>query len=312
MNHTAYDGIPAFTLVPDKKAPEKVQPPASNTPRFIEDVAAGRVELPVIPAIVQQLMNALRNPNIDTRQISQALSRDPVLTSKVLRLANSSFFGGQRSMTSIDAAVGLVGMAALNRLILTCGISSALGTVPGIDLDRFWRDARLAANAAHQLAPQAGAGTDAPTDPDEAFLCGLLHAVGHLILCRSYPDMAHAMFSGFEPLRGAELAAIEMQAFGIDHATVGALWIESIQFPQPVAEAIAKSLRPAQDIQSGLALALHGACSLAAAVTQKASAETAMTTLHPNLRARFVQANGEPHRAFLKLYEKLCESENPS
>ena len=307
MTQTAYDGIPAFTLVPEKRAPEKVQLAPSNTPRFIEDVAAGRVELPVIPAIVQQLMNALRNPDADTRRIAQALARDPVLTSKVLRLANSSFFGGQRSMTSIDAAVGLVGTAALNRLILTCGISSALGKVPGLDLDRFWRDARVAANAAHQLAPHAGSGID----PDEAFLCGLLHAVGHLILCRSYPDMAHAMFAGFEPLRGAELATIEMQAFGIDHASVGALWIESIQFPPPVADAIGKSLRPATDITSGLPLALHGACTLAAAVADKTSADEALAALHPSLRARFAQADGQPFPAFVKLFEKLCESEQP-
>lgn len=301
-----HDGIPAFTLQPLKKTPEKAQETTSRTPRFIEDVAAGRVELPVIPAVVQQLMNALRNPDVDARQITQALARDPVLTSKVLRLANSSFFGGQRSMSSIDAAVGLIGTAALNRLVVACGVSSAFGDVAGIDLHLFWRDARVAGNAAHKLAPRTGA------DADEAYLCGLLHAVGHLILCRSYPEVAQAMFAGFEPVRGGELAAIEMEAFGIDHPTVGALWVESIKFPQAVADTVGHSTRPPHEVVSALDLALHGACTLAAAVARGASADHALAALHPHLRAGFVLANGQPDPAFAKLYGSLCEAEAPA
>ncbi len=298
-----HDGIPALTLQPLKREPAKVVAPASSAPRFIEDVAAGRVELPVIPAIVQQLMAALRNPNVDARQIAQALSRDPVLTTKVLRLANSSFFGGQRSMTSVDAAVGLIGTAALNRLIVACGVSSAFDDVKGIDLPMFWRDARVAANAAHPLAACVQA------DADEAYLCGLLHGVGHLILCRSYPEMADAMFTGYAPVRGAELAAVETEAFGIEHPTVGALWIESIQFPKSVADAVGKSLRPLHELVAPLDLALQGARTLAAAVAQQAGAEAALGALHPALRASCAGSNGQPDAAFVRLYDKLCEAE---
>ncbi len=300
-----HDGIPAFTLQPLKREPVKVAVETSNTPSFIEDVAAGRVELPVIPAIVQQLMTALRDPNIDSRSISQALARDPVLTTKVLRLANSSFFGGQRSMTSIDGAVGLIGIAALNRLVMACGVSSAFGDVQGIDLPLFWRESRLAANAALKLAARVDA------DADEAYLCGLLHAVGHLILCRSYPAVAHAMFTGFAPVRGAELAAIEMEAFGIEHPTVGALWAVSIKFPQAVADTISKSIRPLQELVTPLDLALHGACALSAAVAQQAPAEAALAALHPALRARCAKPGGEPDGAFVKMYDALLEPEAP-
>ena len=301
-----HDGIPAFTLQPRKTEAAKPEVVASKAQSFIEDVAAGRVELPVIPALVQKLMAALRNTNIDSRQIAQALARDPVLTTKVLRLANSSFFGGQRSMTSIDAAVGLIGTAALNRLIVACGVSSAFDDVQGIDLALFWRDARVVASAALKLAAHLGA------DPDEAYLSGLLHGVGHLILCRSYPAVADAMFTGFAPLRGAELAAIELDAFGIEHATVGALWIESIQFPPTVAAAVGKCTRPQQDMVTALELALHGACTLAIAVAQRASADVALAALHPTVRARCASAHGAADAALVKLYESLCEAEAPA
>jgi HD-like signal output (HDOD) protein len=96
-----------------------------------------------------------------------------VLSAKVLRLANSAFFGGQRSMASIDAAVALIGTAALSRLIVACGVSSAFAKIPGVDLKLFWRDSLIAATAAHKLAPRLGA------EAESAYVCGLLHATGN-------------------------------------------------------------------------------------------------------------------------------------
>src|SRR3954470_23222193 len=167
---------PAYTLEPTKRVVENVQPSHPRTPNFINDIAAGKVELPTIPRVVQQLITALRDPDVDTRKIGAALAQDPVLTAKVLRLANSAFFGGQRSMASIDAAIALIGTQALNRLIVASGVSSSFTEIPGIDLRSFWRDALLAATAANKLAPRLGA------DPEAAYVCGLLHATGHLIL----------------------------------------------------------------------------------------------------------------------------------
>jgi HD-like signal output (HDOD) protein len=298
-----YDQVPAFTLQPLKREVQVVEADAVRTPSFINDVAGGRVELPTIPAVVQRLIAALRNPDVDSRTIGEALSRDPVLTSKVLRLANSSFFGGQRSMASIDAAVSLIGTAALNRLIVACGVSASFEAVPGIDLDLFWRDAVLAASAAQKLAPRFQA------DPEEAYLCGLLHATGHLILCRSYPEIANAMFTGFAPVRGAELCEIELGAFGIDHPEVGALWVESIKFPQSVAKAIGKATRPVDPNDGPLDVVLHGACELAAAASQKLDVEAAWAALPERVRASFSAAGGAPDAAFTKLYEGLLETE---
>lgn len=297
------DHIPAFTLVPEKRVVEAKAATGPATPRFIDDVAAGRVELPTIPAVVQRLIAALRDPNVDARKIGEALSRDPVLSAKVLRVANSSFFGGQRSMASIDAAVAMIGTAALNKLIVSCGVAASFDDIQSIDMPVFWRDALVAATAASKLAPRLAA------DPEEAYLCGLLHATGHLILCRSYPDIASAMFAGFAVLRGAELAAIELEAFGIEHPTVGALWVESLGFPQTIADAVGSGVRPLAEVQAPLALALRGACALAAAVAQQHGADVALAALPPVLRTGFSASGGEPDAAFVKLYDTLLETE---
>lgn len=297
--------IPAFTLEPTKSAAAATPQDgaAVRTPRFIDDVAAGRVELPTIPSVVQRLIAALRDPDVDFRKIGEALSQDPVLSAKVLRMANSSFFGGQRSMASIDNAVALIGIQALNRLVMACGVSSSFEAVPGIDLRIFWRDALVAATAATKLAPGLAA------DPEEAYVSGLLHATGHLILCRSYPEIADAMFTGFAPARGAELAAIELEAFGIDHPKVGAIWAESLGFPQAVSDTIGKTAQPVADLNEPLDLALHSACALAVAVANNDAIDSALAALPPAVGARFTDSSGQPDAAFSRLYDGLRETE---
>ena len=298
-----YDVAPAFTLQPLERAAHTRPDDVVGAPNFINDVAAGKVELPIIPRVVQRLIVALRDPDVDARKIGEALAQDPVLSAKVLRLANSSFFGGQRSMASIDAAVALIGTQALNRLIVACGVSAAFKPIPGIDMGTFWRDALIAATAANKLAPRLGA------DPEGAYVCGLLHATGHLILCQAYPEIADAMFTGFAVVRGAELAEIELGAFGIDHPTVGALWVETIGFPQSVADTIRHAAQPLAASASPLDLALRSGCALAAAVAQGAAAEVALAGLPPSVRSLYSSAAGQPDAAFGKLYDMLEETE---
>ncbi len=297
--------VPAFTLTPTQQQAAKSEAVGEvvRRPNFINDIAAGKVELPTIPRVVQRLIVALQDPDVDTRKISEALAQDPILSAKVLRLANSAFFGGQRSMASIDAAVALIGLQALNRLIVACGVAAPFKEIPGIDLKVFWRDALIAGIAANKLAPRFSA------DAEEAYTCGLLHVTGHLILCQTYPDIANAMFTGFEVVRGAELATIEAGAFGIDHPAVGALWVESLGFPQPVADTIRCVAEPAADSEAPLLLTLRSASALAASVAQKAAPEVALAALPPAAQARFGGTGGQPDGAFLKLYESLQETE---
>ena len=296
--------VPAFTLTPEKK---ELDPNRNadvvHRPNFINDIAAGKVELPTIPAVVQKLMAALKDPNVDARKIAESLAKDPILSAKVLRLANSSFFGGQRSMSSIDAAVSLIGIQALTRLIVACGVAGSFKDIPGIDMAVFWRDSLLAATAANKLAPRLEA------DPEAAYVCGLLHATGHLILCQTYPEIADLVFTGYDIVRGAELASIENDNFGIAHPEVGALWIESIGFPQPVADSIRKVVQPASPTDVQLDHTLRAACALALAAGNKADAETAFASLPPYVQSKFGGVGGKPDRVFDKLYEALQETD---
>jgi HD-like signal output (HDOD) protein len=199
--------------------------------------------------------------------------------------------------------VALIGTQALQRLIVACGVSSSFTAIPGIDLPVFWRDALVAATAAQKLAARLGA------DAEAAYVCGLLHATGHLILCQSYPEIAHAMFGGFETVRGTELATIETDCFGIDHPNAGALWAEALGFPQAVADTLRKLLLAPAATDLPIDGAVRGACALAACAAQKQSVEAAWAALPPDVQARCTDKDGAPDAAFAKLYDALQETE---
>lgn len=298
---------PARALAPTLNSAEQTvamnPAPAERASGFLDDVAAGRVVLPKVPPVVQRLVAALREPEVDARQISQALFKDKELSAKVLRLASSSFFGAQRAVASIDAAIAVVGTQGLNRLIIACGVSSIFEGLPGIDLRTFWRNALVAAAAASKLAPRLQA------EAEEAYVCALLHATGHLILCRTYPETAKNMFRRFESAWGAELAAMEQGCFGISHPSVGALWVEDIGFPQAIADAIRHATKPLADSDGPLDQTLRSACALAAAVARDDDADAAYDGLHPKVRAQFTGAEGKPNAIFRRLYDGLMENQ---
>jgi HD-like signal output (HDOD) protein len=191
----------------------------------------------------------------------------------------------------------------LNRLIVAAGVSATFEGIPGIDLRIFWRDAIIAATAATKLAPKLGA------DAEEAYIGGLLYATGHLILCQAYPEIADAMFTGFAVVRGSELAAIELECFGIDHSTAGALWVETLGFPPAVTEAIRALSAPLSEAPAPLALTLASASALVLAVAEKQDAEAALKTLPAAVQAKFSDAAGGADASFCKLYETLEEIE---
>jgi hypothetical protein len=116
------------------------------------------------------------------------------------------------------------------------------------------------------------------------------------------------MFTGFAPLRGAELALIETECFGIDHPTAGALWVDSLGFPQSVADTIRHAAQPPAPADQPLELSLRGACALAVAIANQDAVEAAANALPPSVRGRCTSADGRADAAFVKLYELLRET----
>lgn len=232
---------------------------------FIDEVVSGRVELPMLPKGVILVLNILRSEDASLAEVAQLVERDPVLAARILRLANSSYFGGRRSVSSLTGAVMMIGVKPLTTLVVACGAQAVFSEVPGVNLRRYWEASYQTACAARQLASRLR------LDGEAAYSAGLLVGVGHLILCRFHPEPAQRLFGGMLLPWGASLAEQERQAFGTDHARISGIWVGMLDLPQPLFDGVAMSQAPLAEPVPRLARVVQLAAEMAAGLDTEAS-----------------------------------------
>ncbi len=186
------------------------------------------LNFPSPPAIAQQIIALARDPNTDISQVATAISRDPALAAKLLRVANSALYSRQRKSTNLRQALIVLGLQGATTLALGF---SLVGTYMGlksngVDYDRYWRRAILGASAARCFGALQNASA-----VDDIFLAALLQDIAILGIDRAAPDFysdlplnaSHREFSGYETAR-----------LGIDHAELGAWLLEYWKLPEPL------------------------------------------------------------------------------
>lgn len=173
--------------------------------------------LPSIPAVALEVVRACQEDEIDLRRLAAVLEKDPALTAKILRMANSASLAARSPVTTLGRALTLLGTNAVLTLALSFSLVSSRrrGMRGGFDHDHHWRRALTAAASARALA--AGRAVDR----EELFLCGLLQDLGMLALAEALPD-AYGLLVEASEGDHARLAALEREALGADHAEVSA------------------------------------------------------------------------------------------
>lgn len=290
-------------------APKAIDPAAAGRQKAAEVSAmvtaacSGRLKLPLVPRVVTNLIIQLKSPTVSINDIVRELEQDPMLAARVLRMANSPFFCGYRSVASVSEAVVTVGTEALRTLIISCGIAGAFVDVPGVNLRAFWVDSTLTGHAARELARLSR------DDMNAAFLCGLLHRTGHLILCMSYPGQAKALLDAPHPCPPKQLEELEMEAFNLSHRGVGAAWLDSLALPLVVVGAVRDYLEPIAPGANRCAVLLRLASQIAASIADGVDEDTARARLDPLGIAALHIEDEIAGRRFSTMYSRLIEGE---
>jgi HD-like signal output (HDOD) protein len=270
---------------------------------FVTDAALGQLSLPAIPRVVRRLITQLKDPSASLSRIVTELEQDPLLTARTLQLANSPFYSGRRTLSSVTDAVAVLGVDALQRVVMTVGLAAVFIEVPGVDMRQFWLNASVTAAAARQISLMSQMTSESS---DAAYLAGLLHTSGHLILCLAFPEHAAKAFDSRRSnriLRGADLAAAELEAFGMVYPAVGAAWVEKMGFPQEVEYAIAHHLDPHGASAGALASVIHLASQVAASVGIGDSADEAFAKIDLALMA---SALVDPQALHKDMHSSYC------
>ncbi len=201
-------------------------------------------KLPTLPAIYQQLVAALRQPNSSIEDVSKIIAKDPSMTARLLKLVNSAYFGLQKPVADVTRAGALLGLDRIMALVLGQGIFSDCEPpkVPGFSMDALWLHSMTTASAAHRIAIAE------QLDRDQiaaAFLAGMLHDIGKLVLAMGLPEQyANVLRQGTD--KPGELYEIEMRELRAAHNDVGAYLVGLWGLPNTIAEAIAFHEDPSQ------------------------------------------------------------------
>jgi putative nucleotidyltransferase with HDIG domain len=190
-------------------------------------------DLPALPAAVLELLDLFARDAIGGQALAVRIASDPALSAKTLRLANSSFYGLARQVSSLGEAVAVLGLRTMRSVVTMAALTSGVArpVCEGFDFPTFWRHAIAVAVSAKLIAVEIGA------DSEAAFTAGLLHDMGRLVMASGHP-LLYAQVLAHGDGRGRALAEREHEVFGIDHSQAGALVAEHWRFPSAIVDAI--------------------------------------------------------------------------
>jgi putative nucleotidyltransferase with HDIG domain len=209
----------------------------------LDQAVASVRDLPTLPLIVTELIMSFEQADVSVGELAAKVSKDQALTAKTLRLANSSFYGLQCKVRTIEQAIAVLGFDSVRALVTSAGIIGNFGSgAGGFDYTAFWRHAVGTALCAKSLARLA------KCNQEFAFVSGLLHDIGRMVLVTGFPEQ-YADVIAHRYANDCELLQAERSVLGLDHAVVGRALAEHWKFPQLIQRAIAHHHAPmAQDL----------------------------------------------------------------
>lgn len=193
-------------------------------------------ELPTLPHVVQKLASMIGRPNVSAEEIGSLIEKDQVLSAKVLRLANSPFYGFPSRIASVAHAVVVLGLNVVKGLTLC---ATAFDMMKNAGMNELWRHSLGVAITAHILGTKA-----ALKNPEEVFVAGLLHDIGKVVLYVKWPDVGRQITAATGKT-GRSLMEAEQNLFDVTHADVGGWLATAWHLPTSLREPILYHHKPA-------------------------------------------------------------------
>ena len=226
----------------------------------LRKLLGGVVELPVLPRVYQSLAAELAKDDVDVKAVGRLVEQDPGVAAKILQLVNSSFFGLRRELNNLTEATTYLGVNTIRDLVLSFELfkEHSNSQLPGFSTEREQRHSLVVGRIARRFF-------DEKILADQAFLAGMLHGVGRLVLANKvterYREVLEAKQNGQIPTH-----VIEQQVMGVTHAQVGAYLLGLWGLPYPLIEAVGFHCAPSayhSEPKFGLLTATHVANCLA-------------------------------------------------
>jgi putative nucleotidyltransferase with HDIG domain len=199
----------------------------------LKTLVASVQDLPSLPVVVLELMRNLNDEGSGAHVLAEKIAQDQALSAKVLRLANSSFYGMQRKVTTIQQAITILGFNSVRALVTAAAVIDryAANKNSSLDFQAFWRHSIGTALCAKALAKKLS------LNQDHAFITGLLHDIGRLVIV-TYSAAHYETVVAYRAEHDCYLFEAEQNVLGFDHMTVGRVMMEHWKFPPAILHAV--------------------------------------------------------------------------
>ena len=200
---------------------------------ILSEVIAKIQDLPSLPTVVLELMRNIDDEESDTHLLAAKIAQDQGLSAKVLRLANSSFYGMQRKVDTIQQAITILGLTSVRALVTASAVIGRYRQSKDslLDFHAFWRHSIGTALCAKVLAKKLS------LNPDHAFITGLLHDIGRLVLV-TYSTPHYQAVIAYRNEVDCYLFEAEQAVLDLDHTMVGRAIMEHWKFPPLILDAV--------------------------------------------------------------------------
>lgn len=209
---------------------------ASLKSERIKQIIARMDRLPSIPALLNEVIDKLRQEDCSIEAVGEIIARDIAMTAKLLKLVNSAFFGLRRQISRPADAVTYLGIDTIKSLVLAVNAFSSMDSAANgpVSLDALWSHSLEVAGSARQLSLALGADK---VQIEESFIAGMLHDIGKLALSVNVPEEYAGAIAAAKH-SGAPLHKAEESVFGANHADIGGYLLSLWGLPPRVVEGI--------------------------------------------------------------------------
>lgn len=210
------------------------EPTTNRNDARLDEIINSVPYLPPAPANVPALLDLLHKPNVDSEEVVKLIAYDPGLTTNVMRLCNSAYFGGASPANDLHEAVLRLGFNEVYQLVVAIASARMLAQPQkgyGIDSGELWQHSIVAAQAATLLALEQG------DDQNVVFTAALLHDVGKIVLAHSLEDAYGNLIKETEANQSA-LVEAERKLLGVQHTEIGGRLLARWKFSAELVAAV--------------------------------------------------------------------------
>ena len=271
------------------------------------------IELPTMPEVLLKLNEVMARSDASAADVAKVVGADPAVATNVLRIVNSAYYGLQVRVSAVTLAISVMGFNMTKKVALKAAVFSAFGKrrekIQHFDPAVFWKHAVFTGVAARTLASASSLFAD--MHPEDAYIAGLLHDIGKIILMEKAAPRYLAMLRKSVQQNRPEVE-VESEDFGFTHADVGSVLAIKWSLPEDLAIAIRYHHSPAKDpFHRSLSSLIHLADHLAWRGNTPSTVGTPMGALDHEVYGQIGLDPAKVEELLPQIHEDFAASELP-